>query len=59
MAASRPTVHDRLSLLALRYAKRNQPRCAGGSDGRFYDRFFSEDHLEQYDADLRNVLRHA
>jgi len=54
-----PTLHDRFGLVALRFAKRRKPRYEFERGAEFYQQFFRVDHLEQYESDLRMVLRHG
>ena len=59
MTSSGPTLHDRLGLIALRFAKRRKPKYESERGAEFYQHFFSADHLTQYESDLRMVLRHG
>lgn len=53
-----PSLHDWLALLTVRFAKRRKPRFRPEASAEFYGEFFADEHLSQYDEDLRSVLRH-
>lgn len=50
-------LHERLRLLALRLAKRKKSKDPETSP-HFYEEFFDTGHLDQYEQDLRVILRH-
>jgi ubiquinone/menaquinone biosynthesis C-methylase UbiE len=53
-----PSIHDRLALLTVRFAKRKKPKLQPTNSAEFYQEFFADEHLSQYEEDLRSVLRH-
>jgi len=52
------SLHDLLALLTVRFAKRNKGKLQSTNSSQFYQEFFDNEHLAQYDHDLRSVLRH-
>lgn len=52
---TRAGLFDRLSLYVLKIAKRNKARA---SDPGYYETFFGDYHFEQYNEDIRHVLKH-
>jgi ubiquinone/menaquinone biosynthesis C-methylase UbiE len=53
-----PSLHDRLALLTVRFAKRKKRKLQSTNSSEFYQEFFDNEHLSQYEEDLRSVLRH-
>ena len=54
---SGPSLHDRLSLLACRASKWGKRRMAA-DPRQFYESFFGSEHIEQYQKDIRTILKH-